>query len=121
MMATGDTRTSLPITMVPVRSLITTFAGPVGLNRQRFELGDELGGARGKVRRNRDAHQAGVVGVSDGLSIRREVMIDDFGDAGRGGEVGFVELEAHLLGRLNGGRWALDDGAVPACGPRSDD
>ncbi len=64
-----------------------------------------------KSARNRDAHQAGVVGVSDGRGIRVEMMIDGFGDAGRSGEVGFVELEAHLLGRLNGGRWALDDGA----------
>ena len=61
---------------------------------------------------NRDADQTGVVGVRDGLGIRREVMIHDFGDAGRGGEVGCVQLEAHLLGRLDGRRLALDDGAV---------
>ena len=44
--------------------------------------------------------------------IRREVMIDHFGNAGRGGEVGGVQLEAHLVGRLDGRRWTLDDGSV---------
>ena len=61
---------------------------------------------------NRDADQAGVVGMSDGLRIRREVMIDNFGDAGRGGEVGLVKLEAHLFGRLDRGRWTLHDGSA---------
>ena len=65
-----------------------------------------------KSRRNRDAHQARVVGVRDGLRIRREVMIHHFRDAGRGGEIRFVKLQAHLFGRLNGGRCTLDDGAV---------
>jgi hypothetical protein len=42
--ATGDTRTSLPRTMVPVRSLITT-RRTVRLHRKIFQFSDKLGGA----------------------------------------------------------------------------
>ena len=41
-MATGAILTSLPITMVPVRSLITILAGTVRFDRQVFEFAEKL-------------------------------------------------------------------------------
>ena len=88
------------------------FGRAIRLNGQCFQLRDEFRGVRGEAGRDRDADQARVVGMRDGRRIRGEMMIDDFGDASRGGEVGFVELEAHLAGGLDGRRCTLDHGSV---------
>ncbi len=63
MIATGAIRTSLPSTMVPVRSLIIDARRPVGLHREAFQFGDEFGGASREIRRDRNADQTGIIGA----------------------------------------------------------
>src|SRR5579859_2859542 len=85
--------------------------GAVGVDRDFFQFGEELDGAGGIVGRNSDADERGIFGVSDGRSVGGKLAVHGLGDAGRGGEIGIVELEAHAAGGIDGGCGALDDGA----------
>ena len=66
--------------------------GAVGLHREALQLGDELGGAGGVVRRDRDADQTGILGVGSGRALSNFLLTASTMRA-RGGEVGLAQLQ----------------------------
>ena len=110
MMATGEMRTSLAH-HDGAGAFVDDDAGrAIGFHRELLQIGHELDGARGVIRRDRHATRAEF---SAWPSARRprEFAVDDLGDTGGGGEIGLVQLQPYVADSGHGRRRPLDDGA----------
>ena len=92
LMATREIFTSLPMTMVPVRSSTTTRAGASDLDDQVLEFGIEA--RRRDVGRLADHDGARILLGGDALAeALHRVFVDHVGDAHGGREVGVAQLQ----------------------------